>query len=340
MTRTNCFVVSALAMMSFAGRPAAADELKHKLRIATAAPDGTAWANIFHRFANDVEKETKGEVEAKLYLNGIAGSEDEVFKRLEAGKLDGAVSGGPVCRRVMPSMRVLDVVGLFQNQEEATYVLGELNPALEAEAHEAGYELLTTGSLGPLVMFTRDPITSMAALQQTRLWAWDLNDVMLKEATALKLEIVATNLEEARKAFDDKRVDGFATTPVAALAFQWYVGTKYLTDLRLGYQMGCFVVRQSALDALPPDQQVIVRKNATKLGARIDADNKRSDQKLFGETYEHLGVKSSPVSKKFRAEFFEAARAGRKGLDESHLVPQDLLDKVTQMLADYRAEHN
>jgi TRAP-type C4-dicarboxylate transport system substrate-binding protein len=283
--------------------------------------------------------QTKDEVEAKFYLNGIAGTEDEVFKRLEAGKLDGAISGGPLCRQVMPSIRVFDVVGMFQNQEEATYVLRELNPALEAEAHKAGYDLLTTGSVGPLVMFTRDPITSMADLQQTRLWSWDLNTVMLKEATALKLKIVATNLEEARKSFDDKRVDGFVTTPVVALAFQWYVGTKHLTDLRLGYLMGCFVVRQAALDALPLDQQAIVRKDATKLGAKIDADNKRADQKLLGETYEHLGVKSSPVSKKFRAEFFEAARAGRKGLD-ANLVSQDLLDKVTRMLADFRAEHD
>lgn len=340
MTRTSCFVVSALAMVSFAGRLAAADEPKHKLRIATEAPDGTAWANIFHRFASDVEKDTKGDVEAKFYLNGIAGTEDEVFKRLDAGTLDGAVSGGPICRKVMPSMRVFEVIALFQNQEEATYALRELNPALEAEAHKAGYDLLTTGSLGPVVMFTREPITSMAELQQTRLWAWDLNEVLLKEATAMKLKIVATAVEAAQEAFDDKRVDGFATTPVTALAFQWYVGTKHLTDLRLGYLMGCFVLRQSALDALPPDQQAIVRKNAVKMGARIDAENKRSDQKLIGETYERLGVKSSPVSKKFRAEFFEAARAGRKGLDEAHLVPQDLLDKVTQMLADYRAEHN
>ncbi|HEY6037581.1 MAG TPA: TRAP transporter substrate-binding protein DctP, partial [Kofleriaceae bacterium] len=279
-------------------------------------------------------------VEAKIYLDGIAGTETEVFKRLEAGTLDGAVSGGPICRKVMPSMRVFEVIGLFQNQEEATYALGELNPALEAEAHKAGYDLLTTGSLGPLIMFTRDPITSMAELQHTRLWSWDLNEVFLKEATVLKLAILPTSVQDARRAFDDKRVDGFTTTPVVALAFQWYVGTKYLTDLRLGYLMGCFVVRQAALDALPPDQQAIVRRNATKLGAKIDADNKRSDQKLFGETYEHLGVKSSPVSKKFRAEFFEAAREGRKGLDETHVVPQDLLDKVTQMLADYRAEHN
>ncbi|HEY6032710.1 MAG TPA: hypothetical protein VIV58_00585, partial [Kofleriaceae bacterium] len=61
MTRTSVVVV---AMVLFAGRPTAADEPKHKLRIATAAPDGTTWANILHRFASDVAKETKGEVEA------------------------------------------------------------------------------------------------------------------------------------------------------------------------------------------------------------------------------------------------------------------------------------
>ncbi|HEY5945572.1 MAG TPA: TRAP transporter substrate-binding protein DctP [Kofleriaceae bacterium] len=339
MSRANGLLVAALLIAFAPGHRAAADGAKQKLRIATAAPEGTAWANTLHIFARDLTKDTNGAVETRFYFGGVAGTEDEVYKLLQAGKLDGAVSGGPLCRKIIPSMRALDVVGLFQNQEEATYVLTELRPTLAKEAHEAGYELLATGSLGPLIMFSREPITSMDELRKSKLWSWDLNESFLKEAAELKLPIVGTSLVDAQKAFDDKRTDGFITTPVSALAFQWYVGTKYITDLKTGYLMGCLLVRESTVDALIPEHQSALRKRGTKLGVKIDADNRRMDQKLLGGMYEHLGLKFVPVSKKFRAEFFDGARLARQRLGDS-LVPRELLDKVAQLLADYRAEHD
>ena len=335
MVRAGWLVIAAVLL---AWTNSATADAKYKLRIATAAPDGTSWAKAFHKMEHDVDKETNGEIAFKFYFGGIAGSEQEVYDLLQAGKLDGVVSGGPLCRKIAPSMRVLDVVGLFQNQEEATYVLTELRPTLDKEAHDAGYAVVGTGSLGPLIMFSREPITTMAELEKARLWSWDLNRVFVKEAADLKIPIVTTSLIDAQKAFDNKQSDGFVTTPVAALAFQWYVGTKYITDLRMGYLMGCFIMREGALDKLPPAYQTSVRRGATKLGVKIDADNQRMDQKLLGGMYEHLGLKFAPVSKKFRAEFFDAARIARQHIGDD-LVSREVFDKVTQLLADYRAEH-
>jgi TRAP-type C4-dicarboxylate transport system substrate-binding protein len=332
------FALAVVMLAWLAPTQRAAADPKFKLRIATAAPDGTSWANTFNSFARDISKQTHGEIELKFYFGGIAGDEMEVYDLVKAGKLDGVVSGGPMCRKVAPSMRVLDVVGLFQNQEEATHVLNELRPTLDKESHDNGFALLATGSLGPIIMFSREPITSMADLQKARLWTWDLNGVFIKEATEMKVPIVGTSLTEAQKAYDAKRTDGFVTTPVAALAFQWYTGTKYITDLRTGYLMGCMLFREATLDKLSPEQQKLLRTAAVKVGVKIDADNRRMDQKLLGGTYERLGLKMSPVSKKFRAEFFEAARAVRQGLGEN-LLPRAILDKVAQLLADYRAEH-
>jgi TRAP-type C4-dicarboxylate transport system substrate-binding protein len=321
------------------GGHANAEEAKVRLRIASAAPEGTSWANVLRKFEHEVTKETGGKVAVKLYLGGVAGNEQEVYDLMQAGKLDAAVSGGPICTRIVPSMRVLDVIGLFQDQEEATFVSRELRPTLDREAHDAGYTLLATGSIGSVIMFSREPITSMAELRKSNLWVWDMKEDEIKQAAVLKIPVVPVNLPDAQKAYDTKRTDGFLTTPMTALAFQWYVGTKYITDLRTGYIMGCFIVREKAIDKLSPEHQAVLRKAAARVGTKIDADNLRIDKKLLGGTFEKLGLKLVPVSKKFRAEFFEASRLMRQQMGEK-LVPRDLLDRVTQLLADYRAEHH
>jgi hypothetical protein len=44
------------------------------LRIATAAPDGTAWARVFHAMGRELETESGGAVTSKWYFGGIAGN--------------------------------------------------------------------------------------------------------------------------------------------------------------------------------------------------------------------------------------------------------------------------
>jgi TRAP-type C4-dicarboxylate transport system substrate-binding protein len=332
------FVMAALMLAALVPGDAEADRAKYRLRIATLAPEGTSWANTFQKYAREIAKATNGDVEVRFYFGGIAGDELEVYGLLQADKLDGSVSGGPLCSKVAPSMRALDIVGLFQTQEEAIHVLTELRPTLEKEAHDAGYALVATGSLGPRIVFSREPVTSMAELRKTTLWSWSLHEVFHKEAAEMKLSVVGTSPPQAQKAFDEKRVEGFITTPLTALAFQWAVSTKYITDIRVGYLMGCMMMRERALDALPPEYQTIVRRASTKLGVKIDADNRRMDQRLLTTVYPKRGLQLVPVSAKFRAEFFEASRLARQHLDEA-LVPRALLDKVARLLADFRAEH-
>lgn len=338
MSRIGVLGTAVVAISTLFVQGASAQEAKHKLRIATAAPDGTSWAHSLHTFARTVTEGTNGSVDVKFYFGGLAGDEQQVHDLMDAGKLDGIVSGGPTCSDVIPSMRVFGIVGLFQSQDEATYILGQLRPTFEKEAHDARYLLLTTGSIGPVIVFSREPITTMAELQKTRLWSWDLNKVFLKEAEQLNLSVDKTSLEAARKEFDAKKIDGYLTTPVAALAFQWYVGTKYITDLPTGYLMGCLLIREAAIDQLTPDELAVVRKAGTKLGVKTDTDNRLQDEKLLGSVYPSRGLKLVTVTDKFRADFFDAAKSVRSRVGEG-LLPRGLFEQVVQLLADYRAEH-
>ncbi len=81
------------------------------IRMATVAPDGTSWARELKAFDREVQTVTHGQVRVKWYFGAIAGGEDEVKERIERNQLDGAASGGMMCQRVAPSMRVTRVMG-------------------------------------------------------------------------------------------------------------------------------------------------------------------------------------------------------------------------------------
>jgi TRAP-type C4-dicarboxylate transport system substrate-binding protein len=308
------------------------------LRIGTPAPKGTAWARDFEDFRRDVQKGTNGDVDVKIYLGGVAGTEMEMRDRMEKGQLDGVVSGGPLCSKIMPTMRVMYIVGLFQSQEQTTYVLSQLKPTLEAEAHTAGYRLLTNASVGPIIIFSKNPVASMDDLKSTHLWSWDLNEPVIQMASQMGVNLVPMGLDEAAPAYDAGKTNGYTATPSAALAFQWFAQTKYLTNLPLGYLEGCLVAREQSLDQLSPDDQNAVRVAAAALGVRIDRDSERMTETLVGGAFQAQGIQQISVSEKFAADFYAAARDARDKLGEK-LVSKDVLGKVMTMLADYNAEH-
>jgi TRAP-type C4-dicarboxylate transport system substrate-binding protein len=315
---------------------AAADPIV--LRMATPAPDGTAWARELKAFSREVAATTDGAVQVKWYLGGVAGDEVEIGERIRRGQLDGLASGGMLCERLAPTMRALHIPGLFADRAAAAYVTKRLFPLLEQETLRAGFVLIAHVTLGPTVVFTRMPVHTVADLRKVRLWRWDLDDVGRAVTQEMGLQLVPGSLEEAGRAYDQGRIDGFLSIPTAALAFQWSAQASYLLNLQLDFLEGCLLVADRAFDELPLEAQREVRSAAVKLQARLDAVSRQQDEALLSGLFARQGLKLLPLTDSMRSEFFERARAARERLGDK-LVPKALLVRVLEELAEYRVEH-
>ena len=317
-----------------AASAARADETT--LRMATMAPDGTAWARELKAFAREVQARTDGRVRVKWYFGGIAGDEPAMGQRIRKGQLDGAASGGPLCETMSPSMRVMRVVGLLTTGNEARHVSDHLWRSFETEMHAHGVVGLGTATLGPHILFSRRPIRSMAELRKSRLWVWDRDDVLRAELVSFGAALVALPVGEAARAFEEGRIDGFIAPASVALAFQWSALARYVTDLRLDYITGCVMIADRAFDELAPADVETIRSAGGKLSVRFADISAQQDAMLLNGLFAKQGVTTVPVDPRFATEFFELARATRERLDPK-LVPQALVSRVLGILADFRA---
>jgi TRAP-type C4-dicarboxylate transport system substrate-binding protein len=306
--------------------------------MASVAPPGTAWARESTAYERDIETLTHGQVRMKWYLGGIAGDEMEMLERIRREQLDGVASGGMMCMKLAPSMKVLRIVGLFQSRAESAYVSGRLKETLDKEFLQAGFVNLGELGVGPDIVFSRQPIRSFAELTHTKLWIWNVDDVYRQELPSMGLAVVPRPVHDAFDAFERHELDGFLAVPTAALAFQWSTETRYFSDLRASFLRGCLVMSSRAYDALPVEGQHAVMVSAARAISRLEDLGRAQDEQLLGGLFARQGLTQVPVNDQFRAEFFEAARAMRDRLGQA-LVPPALLQRVLGMLADYRAEH-
>lgn len=336
MTRLALVAAATIAAAAILDGAAAADPVL--VRMASVAPEGSAWAHLLHDWALEVEALSAGAVRIKWYFSGIAGDELETLAGIEKGHLDGIASGGMICERLAPSMKIQGLPGVFQSRQEAAFVMDRLRPTLEEETRRAGFVLLIATGLGPEVLFTRTPVRTMTELRKTRMWRWSADEPGIAMSHEMGLSVVPTELEVAGRAYDEKRIDGFIAIPTAALAFQWSAQARYITDLRLGYLTGCVAVTQSALDRMTVEQQRQFRGLFAKYDALFQEMGRHQDEALLGGLFQKQGLKPIPPSEGFRSEFFEAARAAREHA-AAQFVSRATLDRVLKWLADYRAEH-
>jgi TRAP-type transport system periplasmic protein len=308
------------------------------LRVAAIAPDGTAWARELRAFAREVETGSRGKVRVKLYLGGVAGDDVEMGERLRRGQLDGAASAGMLCQKIMPSMRILRMRGLFQTRDEALHVMNALGNGLRGEARTGGLELVGVAVLGVDVPFLRKPVSTLAELARLNLWQWDLDPVGVGSTRALGLKVVPLPVTEAGRAFEDGRIDGFVAIPSAILGFQWHERAHFIMDLPLGLLPGCLLFRQRSFDALPDGDRQVLRAAAAKLGVRFTEVTQQQDEALLGGVFSRAGVKPVVPDAQFRSEILAATRAVRDKLIDEGLVSRELVSRVQVLLADHRAE--
>ncbi|MCA1663480.1 MAG: TRAP transporter substrate-binding protein DctP [Myxococcales bacterium] len=308
------------------------------IRMATPVPEGTLWAREIHRFQERVDKETDEQVRIKVYFGGIAGDELQVGERIRREQLDGAFSGGPLCMRTAPSMRVMRVLGLFQGRAELNYVLGRLKPVIDEEFRKSGFVSLGLVGVGPELIFARRPIGTLADVKAMKFWTWSLDNTLGPGLDGLGFNTLRADLGDAGRLYDEGKVDGFISAPTAALAFQWSARSRYMLPLRLASLDACVIVAERAFDPLPEHFKAIIRHAAAFTTAHCEELGKEQDEALLGGLFAKQGLTTLPLTPQTRAQFFSEARALRDKMAGA-LVPAAPRDRVLSLLADYRAEH-
>lgn len=327
--------MSVLAALLLAAAPARADGVVW--RLATSAPDGTAWARELRVFARDVQAATDGDVNIKWYLGGIAGDENEMMARIGKAQLDG-MAAGMLCTRVAPAMRAFTIPGVVQGRDEANHLAQRMMTEYVAEAQKNGFAMLFSSGLGPTLFYSRTPLSTMEELRHAKLWRWNLDEAGILASREMGMPLIAGPVDEAARLYDEGKVDGFTAPPAAAVAFQWSTQARYITDLRVGYVQGCMLVANRAWDRLTTRQRDAVMAAAAKCAHRFDQVGRQMDDELLGGLFEKQGLRMVTPSPSLRAQYFEAARAARERLGD-RLIPRAIMDQVMRILADYRAEH-
>ncbi len=93
------------------------------IKIATLAPEGSAWIRTFDDLNAAVKKKTNNGVRFKIYPGGVLGDEKDMRRKMHVGQIQGAVLTSAGLSGIFNEMDVFQIPFLFESYDEVDYVV-------------------------------------------------------------------------------------------------------------------------------------------------------------------------------------------------------------------------
>jgi TRAP-type C4-dicarboxylate transport system substrate-binding protein len=333
--KTRVFsTILTLALLVFGARAAHAQET---LKLATLAPEGSAWMKLFHEWGRGLEEHTGGKLKVKFYAGGVQGDERDAVRKMRLQQLNAAAVTSIGLGLIQSELRVLELPMLVRTYDELDYLRTKLDDELRQRFLEKDYVLLSWADVGPVHVFTNVPIKARADLAQTKMWAW-VDDPLIKEMfKQLGINGVPLGVPDVLPSLQTGLINACYGSPLSTLALQWYTKVKYMTSMNLTMAIGATVVTKQFFDKLAPDVQKVLIEDSKALQTKL-LKQIRDDNTKALTTMKQAGLQVSDSPKELVDDFQKNAEAirARPGL-ESKVYSNAFRTKVEKLLADYRA---
>ena len=290
-----------LTMVALGGAQA-----KTIMRLAWAGSEDAPYAVAANKFKELVETQSNGEIEVQLFCCFKMGGEQEMFKKLQLGTLDGTIIAQNNAGPFFPLIDLFVLPYIFQSYEHAEKVVdGEIGERIAEEMlAQTGVHLISIADISFRNIYnSRRPITSIDEVAGLR-YRVPKNQVMIDTYKAFGAEPTPIAWSETFTATQTGIVDGGDSGVYWMKAAKFFEITKHYAVTEHFALTSPFLVSDRFMQKLTPDLQALVRE-AGHEASLAGRENVRDSEAALTAELKDLGVMFTQPDK---APFIEAAQ--------------------------------
>lgn len=341
MTRLIRYLVTFLALAVLVGpgaffhAPAVAQEPEPTvIKMATLAPEGSAWMEILDAMNERLRQRTANRVCYRFYPGGVVGDEEVCIDKMRVGQIQAGGFTGHGLGRIVPSLRVMELPFLFKSYEELDRVRGAIDAEIRAAYEQQGFVFAGWGEAGWDYFFSNRQIRQPADLRGARPWLWQGDNVYEQFYRVVGAEPVPLALPDVLTSLQTNLIDTIYVSPLASIALQWYPRTRFVTDMELHQIAAGVLITRTCLDSLPAEHRTAVLEETARAMREI-IERSRHDHDESRRILQQRGIRFLEVPPTARAEFEAVGTQVADALTGS-MVPAELLGRVRAILTEMR----
>ncbi len=317
-----------------------ADLAAESIKFATLAPKGSTWMNNFEAMGKEIRAKTDGELQLRIYPNGVQGDELDVVRKMRAGLIHAGAMTATGLGEIQEEVLIFQLPRMFETYEELDYVRDYLHADLEKAFMDAGYVLLGVGDIGYYFIFSNQPIRTIADLQSSSVKMWARSSDKIARTFYENAEI-ATVLREVTQVLPSLyagQLNTIVASPYVTVALQWYDKFKYMSDLPVNVGVGATVMTKESFDRLSPEQQKIVREVAKAYQGDLIQNIRKDNDRALEALQKKAGIEVVEFEDESR-EAWDAIAIDTHNALVGEIYSQAFLDKINALLQEYREKN-
>lgn len=304
-----------------------------EIKLATLAPEGSAWMETLTRARNDIREATEGRVRVRLYPSGIMGEERDVMFKIRAGQLDAGGFLGVGISTICPDAQALMVPMLFESYAEADAAIEGMTPHLEQQSRENGFVVLGWTEVGFTYLLSRSPVRSIEDLRRAKPWATTDTELLGEFFTAARVHALPVPVTDVLTALQTGLLETVFSPALGAVAMQWHTRTRYRLEQPLSYVFGGLFVAERTWRRIREDDREAIGEILARHTRELTLEVRRSNREAL-EIMAEQGIQTVTASDEDMAAFGEVSRQARERLVGRAYSPeawtrlQDILREV------------
>ncbi|MFN7953039.1 MAG: TRAP transporter substrate-binding protein DctP [bacterium] len=320
----------------FVATPETAHAGKVKIKLATLAPQGSAWENLLLELAEKWKEQSNGDVELKVYSGGVTGNEGDTVTKMGVGQVQAAAITIVGMRNIDPAPQAAGVPGLLTTDAEFNYVVEKMEPVWEKRLLEKGYVVLSWGDTGWIHFFAKKALHKPADAEGVKIFAWagDPNAVEAWKASGFQPVVLSST--DMMTSLTTGMIESFATGAIMANAARWYEQAKYMPDIPWGRLLTATLVKKDTWEKIDPALQPKLMETARSFGTRINAEVGKLEADSI-KAMQQNGLEVIHASDAERAEWATFAEKSWPSI-RGKVVPEDQFDMVKKLRDEFRAK--
>jgi len=307
---------------------------KFQIKFATLAPEGSTWMKTMRAIDDEVRKQTDNRLGFKFYPGGVQGDEKDVLRKIRNGQLHGGGFTGFGLGSVVSEVRVQELPFMFETIEELNYLREQTDPYFFDAFEDKGFLHMGWADVGFVYIFSKKPIRTPKEMERAKMWIWAGDPLAELFFKAFGISPIPLAAPDVLTSLQTGIIDAVYGSSLACIALQWFTRVDYMSDVPVTHGLGAGLVSKKALRKVDPaDVQILIdvsRPLLRQLSEKTRVQNLEAVEEMKKEGLEVIVVEDA-----VRTDFFRTGRAAwGDGVD--NLYSQELLDRVTAILDDYR----
>ena len=260
------------------------------IKLATVAPEGTEYYNLLLEMGQRWQEETNGQVQLRIYPNGVVGGEIDTIRKMRIGQIQASAMSSIGLARLTDSIQAFTLPMGFKDYNEVDRVKDAMFDDIHDELSDSGFELLFLVDIGWVYWFSSDEIIVPQDLKDSKIFTSAGDYVTVELFKKFGFNAIPMSETDILTGLQTGMINSMQTVPILAASSGWSALMPNMLDLKWGAFIGAVIIDNKVWSKIKPEHKKAMMVVAKDIGRKYQKNGREMEIKAI-DAMEQYGMK-------------------------------------------------